>query len=204
MTNGTEKLRADLAEISGEDVVRAFACAAVKNTDRQVWELQTGIEPGNRRIIPLLDFPQIDIRQDFSGEPQFARSLREVVNHDNSDQDGGQLENVEVGAFLSNRKWSFAAAKVSAAFQYVLSTLGSSDGQVADLNGGILFVIFVSPSAIERFRHARAGNDQESLGLREGFARLKSEESQNHEEGAPGEGMHSSSVEDLLRYRRVA
>src|SRR5947209_13253207 len=89
-SNLPAKFCAHLREILRKNVVAALAARTINHMNRSIRKANAWIELRERGIIPVLDMPQIDLRQRLAGEPQM-RIAEKVVNGNNADDDYRQL-----------------------------------------------------------------------------------------------------------------
>ena len=71
-------VRSRLGEVGGEVLGGARLVGAVDRRDGQVGQLNTGVQLGDSRIVPLVDVALEDLSDDVSGQVELVDALKAV------------------------------------------------------------------------------------------------------------------------------
>ena len=130
----------------------------MQDLNRKVRQLHVRIELGDRGIVPDFYFAEKNICHHGPGKLELASHIGQLVDHDNSNEHGGQLENRLLrGAELSFGDGSVASAKIAGTCQHVPRALRGAHCHVPDFRRRLLLVVRLDPVLVERLRHAGAG-----------------------------------------------
>ncbi len=119
--------------------------------DLGVGEVDAAVDGADGGVIPLADFAEEDAGEDLGGELEILASLREMVDGDDSADDGGELEqfdghlgHVEIGERnIGGREGDLSVVEL-------LDARLGADGGVVDVDVGMMFAEGLDPGLIER------------------------------------------------------
>src|SRR5262249_33182234 len=134
--------------------------------DSYVRQPGVGIELGDFWVVPRADFAEEDVGENRSAEAD-AGSSGQIVDHGDTDEDRGQLDDRMGSIFqLLFGYGSVSAAKIAVTGEDANCAFRGAFWQVAHLHIGMRFVILIAPSDIERLGQAGAGGYERDGALR--------------------------------------
>src|SRR5205807_2021458 len=112
-------------------------------------KLGSGVDLGQGRIIPFLDFPQKNVGQNLSREVDLALDGGKIVSRDIRAEHCGNMEKLEGSAFeLLIGHGAIAGAEVDRAGLNLFNAAAAANRLIVDLNVGMQIVVFAEPLGI--------------------------------------------------------
>ncbi len=159
LANRALPVRADLGQVVGEDEGGARTVGAAHRQDVLARQLGVRVQCLDGGIVPLLDLAQVDVRQQFAGDGQFARLDALQVDHRHHAADHrGELHQALLGQ-LFVLQGRVGGAEVDGLGANLLDAAGRADGLIVDLVTRC-FLVCIGPFGIHgrRERCASTGN----------------------------------------------